>query len=657
MLKKWLSVFMMGLILSLLLVGCSGSNDNAEQANATVSTESTESIGNITEDSSDTWTVFIYLCGTDLESEGGGQASGNLDELKGITYNDNVNIIVQTGGTKQWHTPEIDPNHLQRWYMSNNGMELLEEHDLTSMGDPQTLYDFLSWGIKAYPADKTGVIFWNHGGGTLDGAEFDELFNGDSLTLSEMGQTMMALSEEMSAPFEMVGFDTCLMATLENAYLWAPFANYLVSSAEVEPGGGWDYLEWGQYLSDNPNATGAELGGVICDTYYKKCESSGTEAFATLSVVDLSMVSPLVAAFDTISGDLDVNISDMEYFSGIVRSVSASKSYGANSPGEGFTNQIDLGHLAIHLNNNVGVEAEALVSALDAAVIYQVAGSIHASSSGMSVYFPMEVTESDLDSLAGHYNDVAPSASYKSFIDQALGNKSEALQSEEELIVIAEEPFLDDDGIYQFTIDPSSLNNIESVTFNLYLEGEEDYLYLGNDNDLIMDWETGHVMDNFRGVWPTLNGYYVSFYIVDEQDDYILYSIPIMLNGEQTNLRVMWIWDEEEGDTEAGGEFVVLGAWSGIDDETGMSSRDIELIYSGDEIVPLYLIEDGDTGEYEWISGDPFLVEDYILVEESELFEGNYWYNFIITDVYGNSVETDYAVITIDENGDMTIEA
>lgn len=643
--KKRICIILACLLLVFCLAGCGEAAEYTEQV-----AENTAS--------GETWSVFVYLCGTDLESAGAGQATINIDELKQVSYNENVNIIVQTGGTLDWQTEGIDPDYLQRWQMLEGGMELLDEQELASMGDPNTLYEFLSWGVSNYPANKTGVVFWNHGGGTLSGSEFDQVFDNDGLSLAEMKQAMDAVAEEMTVPFEFIGFDTCLMATLENANMLSPYGKYLVSSEEIEPGGGWDYLAWGQYLSDNPSATGAELGQVICDSYFAKCEENGTDVFATLSVVDLSLVAPVVEAFDTLSGDLDANVDNAEYFAEIARGAGRAQSYGADSPGEGHTNQIDLGNLAQNLDESLDISgADALLSALSDAVHYQVAGSIHANASGLSLFFPMQVTEYDMETLDGEYNDIVPSKSYKSFIDQALGNKEETETSEEAFIRIEEEPYIDDDGIYQFTISPDSLDNVEEVTFALYLEGGDNYLYLGSDNDLDVDWDTGHVMDNFRGVWPSLNGQYVSFYIVESQDEFTVFSVPILLNDEETNLRVLWIWDDPESDTNYNGHFEVIGAWNGVSSETGMSSREIIEVVDGDEITPLYYIEDGETGEFTLETGDAFAVDGELVLAEDALMPGDYWYAFEIVDVYGNVTSTDYAVITIEENGEMVIEA
>ena len=61
------------------------------------------------------------------------------------------------------------------------------------MGDSQTLYEFLDFANDNYPADHVAVTFWNHGGGSVSGAAFDEKFDYDSLTLDEMYQAFDAV--------------------------------------------------------------------------------------------------------------------------------------------------------------------------------------------------------------------------------------------------------------------------------------------------------------------------------------------------------------------------------------------------------------------------------------------------------------------------------
>ena len=49
-------------------------------------------VGNLSADGS--WTVLVYLCGTDLESEGG-MGTGDLQEMLDAQGSDNVRFVVQ----------------------------------------------------------------------------------------------------------------------------------------------------------------------------------------------------------------------------------------------------------------------------------------------------------------------------------------------------------------------------------------------------------------------------------------------------------------------------------------------------------------------------------------------------------------------------------
>ena len=40
---------------------------------------------------------------------------------------------------------------------------------------------------------------------------------------------------------DLIGFDACLMASLESMTVWSDYAEHYVGSEELEPGDGWDY--------------------------------------------------------------------------------------------------------------------------------------------------------------------------------------------------------------------------------------------------------------------------------------------------------------------------------------------------------------------------------------------------------------------------------
>ena len=82
--------------------------------------------------------------------------------------------------------------------------------------------------------------------GSVTGAAFDEIYGYDSLTLDEMYQAFSSVWNPSmeKQPLELIGFDTCLMATVDVAYTFADLAHYLVASEETEPANGWYYSQW-----------------------------------------------------------------------------------------------------------------------------------------------------------------------------------------------------------------------------------------------------------------------------------------------------------------------------------------------------------------------------------------------------------------------------
>lgn len=135
---------------------------------------------------------------------------------------------------------------------------MVEEIPSANMGDPDTLADFLTFCNENYPSDRRAVVFWNHGGGSVAGIAFDELYDDDSLTLPELGAAFNAA--DFGGKYELIGFDACLMATIDTAATFVEYANWMVASEETKPGCGWDYEGIFGALSNNTGMNGGELG-------------------------------------------------------------------------------------------------------------------------------------------------------------------------------------------------------------------------------------------------------------------------------------------------------------------------------------------------------------------------------------------------------------
>ena len=109
----------------------------------------------------DSWAVYIYMCGSDLESEQG-MASKNLASLQSVPLPDNVRFFIQTGGAHAWHTEGIPSEALGRFVYDSKGFHKVAELEQASMAEEKTFEDFLRYAKDNYPADHRMLIFWDH---------------------------------------------------------------------------------------------------------------------------------------------------------------------------------------------------------------------------------------------------------------------------------------------------------------------------------------------------------------------------------------------------------------------------------------------------------------------------------------------------------------
>ena len=106
------------------------------------------------------WTIFIYLCGTDLETDSG-MAVDDMDEMASATHSDKVRFIVETGGTDEWSDTNISDEKIQRFIIQNGEISMVKETASDNMGKAETLADFLEWGTKEYNSEHMGLIHFS----------------------------------------------------------------------------------------------------------------------------------------------------------------------------------------------------------------------------------------------------------------------------------------------------------------------------------------------------------------------------------------------------------------------------------------------------------------------------------------------------------------
>ncbi len=607
----------------------------------------------------DTVTIMVFMCGSDLESDGGA-GTADINEILYADLSDQVNVVIETGGATQWQNSQIDPDTNQYWLATSGGLELLDDIGQQDMTNPQTLTSFIQYCAENYPADRNILVLWDHGGGTLGGYGSDEHFPDGTMSLSQIDQALT----DAGQVFDWIGFDCCLMGTVETAYVAEKHADYLIASQRSEPGGGWYYTDWLNAISENSSIASPEVGKIIVDSFIREEEGGEYGDELTLSMIDLAAMPPFMSALYAYLQDVNANLVD----TGAYKQVSQAR-YDSRSPGEEDFDQVDLGYLVQHIS---GDGSDQLLALLDNAVIYnqQTAENYN----GLSLYFPYTSMESVQDTL-----DVADSIglddSYQKMMSDfaslmtggqiysngGSGNPLAATTADTDTDTLEDSSWLDTDlvssyesyyeennydatelavvekdGVFVLEMSDADWELISDVYLEVFLDVGDGYIHLGSDNfaeyndagDLIVGFD-----DNS---WVALDGHIVSFFAEksDDENSWRGY-IPAYVNGEEA--RIIAVWDDS-GSYVAGYERVY---------NNNTAARGLIALEDGDEIEFLsdfYSYE----GEYqEQYVIDSLTVDGAPEVTYEDVGDGDCLIYYSLHDIYQNEYWTESILYSV----------
>jgi len=578
----------------------SGAATSSSKLDTTVAPGSREKRTVIKGNGSDEVTIMVYMCGTDLESKSG-MASSDLAEMASANLSDKVNIIVYTGGCKQWKTSGIS-NSVNQIYKVEKGSLTLLEKDMgnLAMTDPNTLTEFIKYCTKNYPANRQELILWDHGGGSITGYGYDEKSaKSGSMTLSGINTAL----KNAGTTFDFIGFDACLMATVENGLMLSKYADYMIASEETEPGVGWYYTNWLTKLSDNTSMETIEIGKNIVDDFVDVCNRKCNGQKTTLSVVDLAELSNTVpeelSSFATSTNEL---IKSNKY-----KTVSTARSNTKEFAQSSKIDQIDL----VDFAKNMGTEeSEALAEALLGAVKYNRTASCVKDAYGLSIYFPLKKANK-VSSVVNTYNQIGMDDEYSKCIQQfaslevsgqistggttsptttlsggtyttsttssssissllgslmsgsgstTLGGfdlnslssllSSSELSSDKMAEYIADNQFdatqlvwsRNSAGETVLALSEDQWELVSDIALNVFVDDGEGFIDLGYDNVFSYDSED-NLYGKYDKTWLSINKQVVAYYYTGTEDGTISGYIPAFLNGDRVELLV--IFNEE----------------------------------------------------------------------------------------------------------------
>ncbi|GAB4129541.1 MAG: clostripain-related cysteine peptidase [Roseiflexaceae bacterium] len=338
------------------------------------------------------WTILVYLDGdNDLEDA----AVDDFNEMASVGSTAALNIVVQfdrIGSDEDWdNAAHGDWQGVKRFLVEKNkrpakSNQLADLGEL-NMGDPQTVVDFVTWGVETYPAKQYALIFWDHGS-AWPGIASDDTSDGDMLTLPELREAFKQIQQQTGVQkFDLIGFDACLMGQIDVLQAIAPYGNVAIGSADLEPGEGWAWNAWLADLAKKPQLDEVAIAPSIIKSFTAFYENRD-EPSVTLSAFDLNDIEQMSAQLDTLAGLM------IERMPSAYKAIAKSRSYAAEyASGDEDISAVDLGNFADSLANantdpEVATAARNLSKLIKAARIYQDNGSDHPKSSGITVYFP-----------------------------------------------------------------------------------------------------------------------------------------------------------------------------------------------------------------------------------------------------------------------------
>lgn len=653
--KKWLAML---LAAALLLTGCgtAASTANSASQGPNVASE-TASLPD------DDWTVMLYMCGTDLESNYG-MATLNLAEVAQTEPGDGVNFVFQTGGAMEWYAEEeesvgleIRSDVLQRYQYDADGFALVDEQPLANMASTNTLSEFITWGAQNYPAKHYAVILWDHGGGT-SGLIYDELHD-SMMSVDQLGAAL----KKSGVHLDLVVMDACLMATLETAQDLAPYADYLAAAEETMPGEGMDYTSWLQLMYDEPQSDARAIGSAIVEGVrekYKESEDVSETHTSTFSLIDLSRIDAVADAFAVMCKEMSALLDDPVQYQSFAYATSLTESYF-------YPEMKDLADFAARAKCN-GISdaaADAVIEAVEAAVVDFFTFDGHSNGRGLTFYADPNGSKAYLNNYA-RLCKVPEYLAYLDAVNTGWAAPAWVYEQTEEVPEVASDVYLPDaevtlteDGHLQLTI-TRGLQGVNEVSYQLaWVDPETGKEYsLGRNFDVDGSFSTGVFQDHFDGKWPSLNGIPCQIQMVRQTEKYNLYNIPAyLLNEEEEGLvsfRVGYVYDtpldqpvENDMDPLAG-VYQLYGVWEEYDDDQfdmpSRSSSPMEEVYGYD----CYLI---------WgrslLEQNKTTLDETFIFEDAVLPDGVYTYAFVITDVFGRNHTTDGVTILV-EDGEAT---
>jgi len=582
-------------------------------------------------------TVLVYMEGTNLETDNA-NASMNLYEMITANASPNVTIVLATGAAyKGYSGPVKSWMTLKYHVISNRTIEEVQDLGNMDMGKPEQLTNFIEWGQGTYPADHYILVFWDHGGGALGGfggyrkedSSPEDFPAAANLNLKQLRDVVETNVQNTGKKFELIGFDACMMGTLEVANSFKNSSRYMVASQDIEPGVGWDWKAMMNFIVAFPDASGAEIGEAIANAYLAKLELDQSASQATLSVIDLAMMEPLNTALAGFSEWQERLLIDTDAWLDLaVSRSSAMDFYTSDLDLDGSADMVDIVSLLdkISVDHRNVPEIVNLKNALEKAVIHKVAGESRTSASGLSLMFPTYTVWSDLN--IAFYEKIAPVLAYGNLV-KSYSNFARTVQ--------------------QIAIGAPKENNSVITAAITPTDYKYEMAYIAIKQTTMVGAKTLEYYSGHQPIWPvadpatlsyalnakwfTLSGKIVSVFAdpfpIPSNLSALRLRIPLFYNGHSGLYHLDYDFEQNK----------VIKYYGFLPDLNKQASRGFDPLPPGAEVAPLEFQKQEQFPFGVWVKGSLFLIDDYKEPAKGPKFErtalpaGTYDLGFVLYDL------------------------
>lgn len=267
----------------------------------------------------ESWTFMIYLdADNNLEPAAIEDFNEMISGLNGLN-NSNIKVVVLIDRAEGYDTTsllgEVSDWTGARIYEINQTNSYTKKTDgwftdgsEINMGDLNTLTSFIYYCQNNYSSQHYALVLWNHGGGartrsyessntsSVKAVCWDETNDDDCLYLDEVQEALSNAGINSSNKLDFIGFDACLMGTVEVAYEFRELAEVMAASMASEWGDGWDYAAIFSSMTLGSNNDPKELGKLIVKTYQDSTITQISDQ--TQVAVDLTQIASIKPIID-----------------------------------------------------------------------------------------------------------------------------------------------------------------------------------------------------------------------------------------------------------------------------------------------------------------------------------------------------------------------